>query len=82
MEFRFLNRIADAGTAFEDGFYQYELINEKHEKQVFYGYFQVVLRKEAESWKVLVDYDAEDYQGLPVTKELFENAKTLESYDH
>lgn len=82
MEFRFLNRIADTDNAFEDGFYQYELINEKLEKQVFYGYFQVVLRKEAESWKVLVDYDAEDYQGLPVTKELFENAKTLESYDH
>jgi ketosteroid isomerase-like protein len=82
MEFRFLNRIANASNAFEDGFYKYELINEKLDKQVYYGYFQVVLRKEKESWKVLVDYDSDNYNGLPVTKELFENAKTLDSYDN
>lgn len=82
MEFRFLNRIANTSNAFEDGFYKYELTNEKLEKQVYYGYFQVVLRKEAESWKVLVDYDSDNYNGLPVTKELFENAKTLDSYDN
>lgn len=82
MEFRFLNRIATASNAFEDGFYKYELINEKLDKQVYYGYFQVVLRKETESWKVLVDYDSDNYNGLPVTKDLFENAKTLDSYDN
>jgi ketosteroid isomerase-like protein len=82
MEFRFLNRIANDRNAFEDGFYKYELISEKLEKQVYYGYFQVVLRKEAEFWKVLVDYDSDDYNGLPVTKELFENAKTLDSYEN
>lgn len=81
MEFRFLNRIANASNAFEDGFYKYELTNEKLDKQVYYGYFQVVLRKEGEAWKVLFDYDADDYNGSPVTKELFENAKTLDSYD-
>jgi hypothetical protein len=81
MEFRFLNRIANETGAFEDGFYKYELVNEKQEKQVFYGYFQVVLRKENGVWKVLVDYDSETYQGAPVTRELFENARTLESYD-
>lgn len=82
MEFRFLNRIANDTNAFEDGFYKYELINEKLEKQVYYGYFQVVLRKEKGSWRVLVDYDSEKYNGAPATKELFENAKTLESYDN
>ncbi|HEX6891551.1 MAG TPA: hypothetical protein VF141_12665 [Chryseolinea sp.] len=81
MEFRFLNRIANDGNAFEDGFYKYELINEKRDKQIYYGYFQVVLRKEEESWRVLMDYDSENYNGSPVTKELFEHAKTLESYD-
>jgi ketosteroid isomerase-like protein len=82
MEFRFLNRIANANSAFEDGFYKYELINEKGEKKVYYGYFQVVLRKEAEFWKVLVDYDSDNYNGLPVTIDLFENARTLDSYDN
>lgn len=81
MEFRFLNRIANSPNAFEDGFFKYELTNEKLEKQVYYGYFQIVLRKEGETWKVLVDYDAEDYNGSPVTKDLFEKAKTLDSYD-
>lgn len=82
MEFRFLNRMANDTKAFEDGFYKYELINEKLEKQVYYGYFQVVLRKEKGSWRVLVDYDSETYNGAPATKELFENAKTLDSYDN
>jgi ketosteroid isomerase-like protein len=82
MEFRFLKRIADGSNAFEDGFYKYELTDEKLAKQVYYGYFQVVLRREGESWKVLVDYDSDNYSGLPVTKELFENAKTLDSYDN
>lgn len=81
MEFRFLKRIANIDSAFEDGFYKYELINEKLEVQVFYGYFQVVLRKEKKKWKVLVDYDSDNYNGLPVTSEMFENANTLDSYD-
>jgi hypothetical protein len=46
MEFRFLKRIANVNNAFEDGFYKYELINEKREVKVYFGYFQVVLRKE------------------------------------
>lgn len=82
MEFRFLSRIANGSNAFEDGFYKYELVNEKLEKQVYYGYFQVVLRKETEFWKVLVDYDSDNYNGQPVTKDLFESAKTLHSYDN
>lgn len=81
MEFRFLKRIANVNNAFEDGFYKYELINEKNEVQVYYGYFQVVLRKEKEFWKVLVDYDSDNYNGLPVTKEMFENANTLDFYE-
>jgi hypothetical protein len=82
MEFRFLNRIANDANAFEDGFYKYELTDEKQEKLVFYGYFQVVLRKEKDGWKVLVDYDSENYNGTPATKELFESARTLASYDN
>jgi len=80
MDFRFLNRIAADSSAFEDGFYKYELVNEKQEKQIYYGYFQVALRKEGGIWKVLVDYDAETYHGLPVTRDVFENAKTLDAY--
>lgn len=82
MEFRFLNRIAGNTNAFEDGFFKYELLNEKNESQVFYGYFQVVLKKEKDIWRVLVDYDAETYNGAPVTKELFGNAKSMESFDN
>jgi ketosteroid isomerase-like protein len=82
MEFRFLNRIANAESAFEDGFYKYELTNEKLEKQTFYGYFQVVLRKEKDLWKVVVDYDSEKYNGVAVTQEVFERARTLDSFNN
>ena len=81
MEFRFLNRIASETMAFEDGFYKYELINEKSERQVFYGYFQVTLRKENGFWKVLVDYDAENYNGIPVTSTSFDAAKSMDTFD-
>ncbi|MBL7842396.1 MAG: nuclear transport factor 2 family protein [Cyclobacteriaceae bacterium] len=81
MEFRFLSRIATKISAFEDGFYKYEMTNEKLEKQTYYGYFQVVLRKEDEVWKVLVDYDAANYGGTPVTQEMFQGAKPMSDYD-
>lgn len=81
MEFRFLERTASGNLAFEDGFLKYELLNEKAEKRIFYGYFQVVLRKESNSWKVLVDYNADNYQGQPVTAGQFEKARGLDSYD-
>jgi ketosteroid isomerase-like protein len=82
MEFRFLNRIANDSNAFEDGFFKYGLVNDKGEKQVYYGYFQVILRKENGSWKVLVDYDSETYNGAQVTKELFESARPMEATDN
>jgi ketosteroid isomerase-like protein len=82
MEFRFLNRIANEKNAFEDGFYKYELTNEHQEKEIYYGYFQVVLRKENQFWKVLVDYDSEKYNGTPVTKDLFDNARPLDSFEN
>jgi ketosteroid isomerase-like protein len=82
MEFRFLERIATTDMAFEDGFYKYELVNEQQEKQVHYGYFQVVLRKEKDKWKVLVDYSSDNYNGVAVKMEQFENARTLDSYEN
>jgi hypothetical protein len=77
MEFRFVKRAATTNQAYEHGFFQYELTNDKNEISTFYGAFQVVLRKESGTWKVLVDYDAETYGGVPVTAEMFKNAKTM-----
>lgn len=79
MEFRFLKRIVAGPHAFENGFYKYELTNENSEKTVFYGAFQVVLRKENGTWKVLVDYDADTYNGEPVTAELFNKALAMDA---
>jgi ketosteroid isomerase-like protein len=80
MEFRFLNRVANGTLGFEDGFFKYEIINRNLERRVFYGYFQVTLRKEADTWRVLVDYDAEKYHGAPVTPEMFDQARALDSF--
>lgn len=80
MEFRFVKRTAMANQAYEHGFFQYELTNDKNETSTFYGAFQVVLRKESGTWKVLVDYDSETYGGLPVTAEMFKNAKAMTEF--
>jgi ketosteroid isomerase-like protein len=81
VEFRFLERISNGVFAYENGYVKYEVTNNKGETNIFYGAFQVVLRKEAGVWKVLVDYDSNTYGGAAVTANLFDAAKLLESFE-
>lgn len=75
-ELRFLQRIANATQAYEIGYFKNETINSKGEKNISYGQFQVALRKEANTWKIVVDSDTN--LNNSITEEMFQAAKPIE----
>lgn len=80
MEVRFLSRFANGDTAYETGFYKFTVVS-KGDTKAFYGVVQNVLRKEAGTWKILLDYSAETWGGQPVTAAMYEAAQPLEAFD-
>lgn len=75
-ELRFLQRISNGNLAYEVGYFKNESINAKGEKRQYFGKFQVALRKENGTWKILVDSDTNE--GGTITEEMFLKAKPLE----
>lgn len=75
-ELRFLTRISNGNLAYEVGYFKNETINVKGEKRMYFGKFQVALRKENGTWKILVDSDTNE--GGTITEEMFLKAKPLE----
>ena len=75
-ELRFLQRISNGSMAYEVGYFKNESINAKGEKRMYFGKFQVALRKETGVWKILVDSDTNE--GGTITEEMFLKAKPLE----
>ncbi|NOT74649.1 MAG: nuclear transport factor 2 family protein [Cyclobacteriaceae bacterium] len=59
-ELRFTERINNADMAYEVGYFKNEDVTKAGEKKVYYGKFQVALRKENGVWKILVDSDSND----------------------
>jgi ketosteroid isomerase-like protein len=60
LELRFSERISDSNKAIEVGIYKGTFTNSKGETHTYYGRFHVVLRKEGETWKILVDTDSSE----------------------
>jgi ketosteroid isomerase-like protein len=61
IELRFIQRIASNGKAFEVGYYKTTMENKlTKQKQVGYGKFHVLLRKESGLWKIVMDADAHE----------------------
>lgn len=61
IELRFIQRIAADGKAFEVGFYKTSSVNiSTGEKRTGYGKFHVLLRMENDTWKILMDVDANE----------------------
>jgi ketosteroid isomerase-like protein len=75
-ELRFLQRISNGLLAYEIGYFKNESINAKGEKRMYFGKFNVALRKESGIWKILVDSDSNE--GGTITEEMFLKAKPLE----
>lgn len=60
LELRFSERIAGPNAAVEVGVYKTTITPQKGTPRSFYGRFHVVLRKENNVWKILVDTDSSE----------------------
>ena len=60
LELRFTERISDGDLAVEVGVYKTTSIPKKGAARSFYGRFHAVLRKENNTWKILVDTDSSE----------------------
>ena len=75
LELRFIERIASENKAFEIGYYKTSTTNTSTgEKRTSYGKFYVLLRKEENVWKILMDADGSE----GVDESLFQSAKPLQ----
>lgn len=75
-ELRFTERISNGMLAYEVGYFKNESTKPNGEKEIYYGKFQVALRKESGVWKILVDSDSNE-SGTLTAKE-FLAARPLE----
>jgi len=76
LELRFTERIANANQAIEVGIYKTTSINSKGESRSFYGRFHVVLRRENNVWKILIDTDSSE--GNTIAEKDFLSAQSME----
>lgn len=60
LELRFTERIANAAQAVEVGIYKTSYANADGTTRSFFGRFHVVMRKEEDVWKILVDTDSSE----------------------
>lgn len=60
ISFRFLERICDANKASERGIYKLTIKPNTENEKSYYGKFHVILKKENEIWKILMDYDSSE----------------------
>ncbi|WP_223033261.1 nuclear transport factor 2 family protein [Hanstruepera marina] len=78
ISFRFLERIANNESASERGIYKLTLNPNTEQEQSFYGKFHVLLKKENEIWKILVDYDSSENN--TINEESYNNAFAINDY--
>jgi ketosteroid isomerase-like protein len=76
LELRFLERIGNDDRAIDVGIYKTTSIRKDGNSRSFYGKFLVVLRKENNVWKILVDTDSSE--GGTITEKEFLEAKAME----
>lgn len=74
LELRFIQRIAADGKAFEVGYYRFSSIQTDGSARSGYGKFHVLLQKENNTWKILMDADASD----KTDENVFLSAKPME----
>jgi len=75
IELRFIQRIAADGKAFEVGYYKTKSTDTTNgETRTGFGKFHVLLRKENNTWKILMDEDANEN----TTEAVFQTGKPME----
>lgn len=76
LELHFTERIANNSLAVEVGIYKVTVTNKEGTNRAFYGRFHVVLRKENNVWKILVDTDSSEEN--TIDEQDFRNTQSLE----
>jgi ketosteroid isomerase-like protein len=64
LDLRFTERIANKDLAIEVGIYKTTYISTDGIVRSFYGRFHVILRKENDAWKILVDTDSSENNSI------------------
>ena len=60
ISFRFLERLNSFDIASERGIYKLTMNPNTEQEKSFYGKFHVIMKKEQETWRILVDYDSSE----------------------
>jgi ketosteroid isomerase-like protein len=60
IELRFAERIANSNQAIDVGIYKTTVTNKEGKTASYFGRFHVVLRKEGNTWRILVDTDSSE----------------------
>lgn len=76
IELRFTERLANDSQAIDVGIYKTTMFPKQGNSRSFYGRFHVVLRKEGNTWKILVDTDSSE--GGTISEKDFLAAKPLQ----
>jgi len=76
IELRFEYRSATDSVAYEIGYYCTSYLKEDGSKQDYFGKFNVILKKEEGSWRILLDAD---HSGI--TEADFKRAKSMDDLD-
>lgn len=76
LELRFLERSANKDRACEVGIYKTQMLRPDGTTSVGYGKFLVILRKENDVWKILVDSDSSE--GRTISEKDFLQAKPMQ----
>ncbi len=76
LELHFTERIAKSDLAFDVGVYKTTVVFPNGKIESYYGRFHVVLRKENNIWKILVDTDSSE--GGTIDEKSFLSAKSIE----
>ena len=79
ISFRFLERIIGENQASERGIYKLTINPNSAEEKSYYGKFHVILKKENEKWKLLVDNDSNENDTIDV--HTYKSAFGLDQYD-
>lgn len=79
IEFTFLERIARPEVAFEVGYYKVTYTPKGKDPRVFYGKFQVLLKKVNERWQL--DIDSDTSNNGKFTEENFQSGKKMEEWE-
>lgn len=74
LELRFIQRIAGNDKALEIGYFKVTTLEPEGKTQSFYGKFHVLLRKENNTWKIIMDADASE----KTDEAIFQSGKELE----